>query len=86
MNDRHAQNTSINKRDYSICSYKYSIRKLLLILYLCYYIEIIRNEICNNTHFSGKTTIITLLSKKYMKINSGNVLHVYILTYSMQVN
>jgi hypothetical protein len=80
MNDRRLQNTSITKRDYSISSYKCRIRKLLLIFYVCYYKEVIKSEICNNINFFDKTTTITLLSKKCIKIKKGNVLHVYILT------
>jgi hypothetical protein len=67
MNDRPAQHTPFIRRDYSICSYKYRIRKLLLILYLCYYIEVITLKFGIISTFLGKITTITLLSKKYLK-------------------
>jgi len=78
MNDRRPQNTSITKKDYSVCSYKYRIRKLLLIFYLCYYIEIIRSEICDDQLFWA---IPLPLGKKYRKKQgkSFKCLYTYVL-------
>jgi hypothetical protein len=86
MNDGPAQHTPFTRRDISICSYKYRIRELLLILCLCYCVEIIIFKFGIIYTCLGKATVITLLSKMYMKKQEENILRFYILVHSMQVN